>query len=179
MPVSLSLRYTAVSSPQLTVSSVARTSSFPVLAPAAGAVSHSETEGGSQRCPSRAKPASPRQREPAHSCRVRTICSVVRVTLAAASASSSLRLAAPGAMPNTASMPTSCSSSMPVPICPATAMTGLPCAWRFRPRRPRLAELGLEVDGAFAGEHHVSPLRGRIESGLFDDDGDARAEFGV
>ena len=43
----------------------------------------------------------------------------------------------------------------------------------------RLAELGLEVDGAFAGEHHVSPLRGRIESGLFDDDGDARAEFGV
>ena len=130
MPVSLSLRYTAVSSPQLTVSSVARTSSFPVLAPAAGAVSHSETEGGSQRCPpSRAKPASPRQREPAHSCRVRTICSVVRVTLAAASANSSLRLAAPGAMPNTASMPTSCSSSMPVPICPATAMTGLP--WRL------------------------------------------------
>ena len=32
---------------------------------------------------------------------------------------------------------------------------------------------GLEVDGAFAGEHHVSPLRGRIEPGLFDDDGDA------
>lgn len=63
---------------------------------------------------------------------------------------------------------------------PGYAMTGLP--WRlagFGHAGRRLAELGLEVDGAFAGEHHVSPLRGRIESGLFDDDGDARAEFGV